>query len=148
VSQLLTDTLQDNTLTDLVAGAVGEGLAMKFMAHRKIAADLPNPTDILSGKVKKMDTKEVSAQYSLTISLCYELQEAYEKMKEKKLADWHSMADCFFRYMMDNFQTELVVMGAKVALTNYQLPFDPSKLKSFDEFHEKFGKYVLASVDQ
>ena len=67
---------------------------------------------------------------------------------EKKLADWHSMADCFFRYMMDNFQTELVVMGAKVALTNYQLPFDPSKLKSFDEFHEKFGKYVLASVDQ
>ena len=126
MSQLLTDTLQDNTLTDLVAGAVGEGLAMKFMAHRKIAADLPNPTDILSGKVKKMDTKEVSAQYSLTISLCYELQEAYEKMKEKKLTDWHKMADCFFRYMMDNFQTELVVMGAKVALTNYQLPFDPS----------------------
>ena len=148
VSQLLTDTLQDNTLTDLVAGAVGEGLAMKFMAHRKIAADLPNPTDILSGKVKKMETKEVSAQYSLTISLCYELQEAYDKMKEKKLADWHKMADCFFRYMMDNFQTELVVMGAKVALTNYQLPFDPSKLKSVDEFHEKFGKYVLASVDQ
>ena len=27
---------------------------MKFMAHRKIAADLPNPTDILSGKIKKM----------------------------------------------------------------------------------------------
>ena len=79
--------------------------------------------------------------------MCYELQEAYEKMKEKKLTDWHKMADCFFRYMMDNFQTELVVMGAKVALTNYQLPFDPSKLKSFDEFHEKFGKYVLASVE-
>jgi hypothetical protein len=148
VSQLLSDTLQENTLTDLVAGAVGEGLAMKFMAHRRIASDLPNPTDILSGKIKKMDTKEVSAQYSLTISLCYELQEAYGKMKDKKLADWHKMADCFFRYMMDNFQTELVVMGAKVALTNYQLPFDPSKLKSFDEFHEKFGKYVLASVDQ
>jgi len=148
VSQLLSDTLSDNTLTDLVAGAVGEGLAMKFMAHRKIASDLPNPTDILSGKTKKMSSTEVSAQYSLTISLCYELQEAYDKMKEKKLADWHKMADCFFRFMMDNFQTELVVMGAKVALTNYQLPFDPSKLKSFDEFHEKFGKYVLASVDQ
>ncbi len=30
VSQLLTEHLPDNTLTDLVAGAVGEGTAIKF----------------------------------------------------------------------------------------------------------------------
>jgi hypothetical protein len=57
VSQLLSDNLPENTLTDLVAGAVGEGLGIKFMAHRKIASDLPNPTDILSGKVKTMKKK-------------------------------------------------------------------------------------------
>jgi len=49
--------------------------------------------------------------------------------------------------MMDNFETELVVMGAKIALTNYQLPFDPSKLKSFDRFHKKFGKYVITAME-
>ena len=52
-----------------------------------------------------------------------------------------------FNYMMDNFETELVVMGAKIALTNYKLPFDPSKLKSFDRFHKKFGKYVITAME-
>jgi hypothetical protein len=36
-------------------------------------------------------------------------------------------------------------MGAKVALTQYDLPLDPSKMKSFDEFHDRFGKYVIAA---
>ena len=144
VSELLTDDdLDDATLTDLVAGAVGEGLAVKFMAHRKVAKQMPNPTDILMGKVGKTTIKEVSAMYSLSISMCYELQEA----DKKKAANWNDMADNFFRFMMDNFPTELTVMGAKIALTNYNLPFDASKLKNFDEFHEKFGKYIIQAME-
>ena len=77
------------------------------------------------------------------VSLCYELQQAHEK-KDKT---WNEQADRFFNYMMDNFETELVVMGAKIALTNYKLPFDPSKLKSFDRFHKKFGKYVITAME-
>ena len=38
VSELLEDDLDDGTTTDLVAGAIGEGLAVKFMAHRKVAS--------------------------------------------------------------------------------------------------------------
>jgi hypothetical protein len=45
--------------------------------------------------------------------------------------------------MMRNFETELTVMGSRIALTTYNLPFKPTKLKHFDEFHSKFGKYVL-----
>jgi MoxR-like ATPase len=144
VSELLEeDDVSESTLTDLVAGAVGEGLAVKFMAHRKVAKQMPNPEDILSGKVNKCSIKEISAMYSLTISLCYELQEA----DKKKAKNWDEMADNFFGFMMDNFPTELVVMGAKVALTQYALPFDASKLKSFDEFHEKYGKYIISAME-
>jgi hypothetical protein len=144
VSDLLgDDDLPETTLTDLVAGAIGDGLAVKFMAHRKIAKQLPKPEEILKGSVKKLEIKEISAMYSLTISMCYELQTAHEK----KAKDWNEQADCFFRFMMDNFPTELVVMGAKVALTQYQLPFDASRLKSFDEFHDKFGKYIISAME-
>ena len=144
VSDLLgDDDLPENTLTDLVAGAIGEGLAVKFMAHRKVAKQMPKPEDILDGKVKKMDIKEISAMYSLTISMCYELQSSWEK----KAKNWNEMADNFFGFMMDNFPTELVVMGSKVALTNYQLPFDASKLKNFDRFHENYGKYVMVAME-
>ena len=144
VSDLLTDDDTDtDTLTDLIAGAIGDGLAVKFMAHRKISGKLPKPEDILSGKVKDLAVKEVSAMYSLTVSLCYELKDAAEK-KDKKFDD---KADKFFEYMMGNFPTELVVMGAKTALTNYDLPLDASKMKSFDEFHKRFGKYVLSAME-
>ena len=144
VSDLLgDDDLSENTLTDLVAGAVGEGLAVKFMAHRKVAKQMPKPEDILAGKVKKSEIKEISAMYSLAVSMCYELQTAHEK----KVKDWDGMADNFFAFMMDNFPTELVVMGAKIALTNYKLPFDASKLKNFDRFHDQYGKYIIQAME-
>ncbi len=144
VSDLLEDDDTDvDTLTNLIAGAIGDGLAIKFMAHRKIASKLPKADDILDGKVKDLSVKEVSAMYSLTTSLCYELRDR----AEKKVKGWDKMADNFFRYMMDNFPTELVVMGAKTALTNFNLPLDPQKMTSFDDFHKRFGRYVLSAMD-
>jgi len=146
VSELLEDDDTDNdTLTDLVAGAIGEGLAIKFMAHRKVSSKLPKPEDILAGKVKKLDSKiEISAMYSLTVSMCYELKDASDKNDKK----FDEKVNHFFRFMMDNFETELVVMGTKLALTQYQLPLDPDEIECFDEFHEKFGKYIAAAQDK
>ena len=141
VSELLEEDADETTITDLVAGAVGEGLAVKFMAHRKIAADMPNPTDILAGKVKEMSTKEISAMYSLTVSLCYELKEASDKNDKK----FDSKVNNFLRFAMDNFDTELVVMGIKLALTQYSLPIDPDAVECFDEFHDRYGKYIKAA---
>ena len=141
VSELLDDNLDESTTTDLVAGTVGEGLAVKFMAHRKVAASMPNPTDILTGKVKEMAGKEISAMYSLTVSLCYELKEACDA-GDKKFDD---KVNNFLRFAMDNFDTELVVMGIKLAITQYALPVDPDEIECFDEFHERFGKYITAA---
>jgi hypothetical protein len=142
VSQFLEDEEgDDDTIMNLIAGTVGEGLAVKFMAHRKIAGRMPRPEDILAGKVKDLDVKEVSAMYSLVIGMCYELKGAIERKVPDK--QFHDMADHFFKYMMQNFETELVVMGARIALTTYNLPFQPTKLKNFDEFHNRYGKYIL-----
>ena len=143
VSDLLNDDDTDaDTLFNLVAGAVGEGLAVKFMAHRKVSGRMPEPSDILAGKVKDLAVKEISAMYSLTISMCYELKDALDN-KRANNKQFHEMADNFFSYIMANFETELVVMGAKIALKTYKLPIEPSQLKNFDEFHKKFGKYIV-----
>jgi hypothetical protein len=145
VSELLTDDDVDTeTLTDLVSGSVGEGLAISFMAHRKHASKMPNPTDILSGKVKKMDSKEISAMYSLTVSLCYELKDSCDK----KAKNWNEQVNNFFQFIMDNFETELVIMGTKLALSTYKLPLDPDEIACFDEFHQKFGKYIAQATEK
>lgn len=141
VSELLEDSLDDGTTTDLVAGAIGEGLAVKFMAHRKVAANMPNPSDILAGKVKELKTKEISAMYSLTVSLCYELKESSNSNDKK----FDTKVNNFLRFAMDNFDTEMVVMGIKLALTQYSLPIDPDAVECFDEFHARYGKYIKAA---
>ena len=77
------------------------------------------------------------------MSLCYELQDHFKN--KAKPEDWNPMADNFLKFMMENFNTELVVMGARTALTTFNLPLVPTKLKNFDEFHKRFGKYILAA---
>lgn len=143
VSELLKDADVDSeTLFTLVAGAVGEGLAAKFQAHRKFSSQLPDAIDVLTGKVKELKVKEVSAMYSLTMSLCYELRAIMDgkTVKTEKLTEY---TNNFLTFMMANFETELVIMGARVAIKQYGLPMVPSKLPCFEEFHKKFGKYIL-----
>ena len=47
------------------------------------------------------------------------------------------------RFLMDNFNTEMVIYGARLALKNYGLPFDHKKLKNFGKFFERFGKLII-----
>ena len=146
VSQLLKqeNDMDADTVFTLVAGAVGEGLAAKFAGHRRIAAKLPNPTDILTGKVTDLDVKEVSAMYSLTVSMCYEMKDIVDnkRMKSKEI---DAMFDHFLAYVMKNFETELGILGTKIAIQTYKLDFDGTRLKHFTEFHKKFGKYIIAA---
>ena len=79
--------------------------------------------------------------YSLTVSLCYELKEASDKSDKK----FDEKVNNFLRFAMDNFDTELVVMGIKLALTQYGLPIDPDAVECFDEFHDRYGKYIKAA---
>jgi len=147
VGQLITDDLPESMNTALVAGTVGDGLATEFSAHRKVAARMPKSEDVLMGKEKTLNVKDLSAMYSLTISMCYTLQEWVAKAKAKEegfgMDTWHECVDHFFEFMMDNFQTEMIVLGAKTALRDYALPINHRQLKTFKGFHEKYGKYIL-----
>lgn len=144
VSDLLKNEreIDTDTLFTLVAGAVGEGLAAKFQAHRKIVDRLPEPTEILEGKVTELEVKEVSAMYSLVISMCYEMKDAVDN-KRVDSKHLHDMFDNFLSFIMKNFETELIILGAKIALKNYDLKVDATKLSNFESFHKKYGKYVI-----
>ena len=144
VSELLSDNdCDDETLMTLMAGSVGEGVALKFGAYQKLAGKMPNPTDILKGRVKSLDYKEISAMYSLTIGLCYELKDGADRND----SDWNDQVNHFFKFMMDNFETELVIMGTKIALSTYKLPLDVDEINCFQEFHTRYGKYIAAASD-
>jgi hypothetical protein len=140
------DGMDDSLVTDLVAGCVGEGIAVKFMAHRKVASECPNPSDVLDGKVKKMKSEEMSAKYALATSLCYELRE--RSLNAEKAADmevFHKSFSNFISFMMDNFETEMVIMASRIAMQNYKLTPKQDKIERFQEYFDRYGRLVLDS---
>lgn len=141
VSEILKDDDTDeDTLINLISGTVGEGLALTFMAHRRTAGKLPKAEEILNGKVTKVKIKEISAQYSLVVSMCYEMKMAYENNKELFGVQFNN----FLKFVMENFETELVVMASRLAWKTHE--FDTRNVlkdELFDEFHDKFGQYVI-----
>ena len=128
----------ENLLTALIAGTVGEGLAISFMTFRKNKSKLPETSEILSGKLKKFNhKKDISLLYSIVINCCVELKET---IGEK---NWITSVDNFYRFMLDNFPQEIVVMGVKTSLKNYRLPITPEKLSTYKEFVEKIEKFIF-----
>lgn len=143
VSELLKDDdVDDSTLTDLISGAIGDGVAIKFMTHRKIAKQLPSPKDVINGLVTKCKITEISAMYSLNVNMCYELKEEYDK----KSPTINDQIDNFLAFITNNFPAELAILGAQIALNKYNLMFDISKLKNYDDFHNKYGKYLIKAT--
>ena len=140
VSEIISDPyIDDSTQFNLIAGAIGDGLAVKFNAHRKVSGKMPNPTDILNGKVKTLNVKDISAMYSLTVSMVYELANAKNTASRSEM---NMMFDNFLGYMINNFEAELVVMGARLALNKNKIDVDIQKLTNYETFAEKYYKYI------
>jgi hypothetical protein len=114
------------------------------MAHRKVASVLPNPSDVLDGKVKTMKSDEMSAKYALATSLCYELRDRHVSgEKNKSLDKFHKSFSNFVSFMMDNFETEMVIMASRIAMQNYKLVPKQDKIERFQEYFDRYGRLVL-----
>ncbi len=156
VSQLLDDSLPDSLNSVMVQGTVGTGIAHEFMQHRRLKGKLPNPRDILEGKVTDLPpNKEVdaSAKYSLMVAMCYvleQMQDEYKHDDKKSSKDWDKVTDTFLEFIMGktkgeaHFQAEMVIMGAVVALRKYDIEFN-SDTKTFGKFFDEYHKWIVST---
>jgi MoxR-like ATPase len=131
------DDFTEEEVTDMVAAGIGEGIALKFKAHRQVAAQLPNPTDILEGKVKELKTDNISAKYSLTTALCYELKDSFDNKKDEM-----NRFDNFLEFVQNNFEAEMVVMACTIALGKYKIRPKFNQLKNWKGFIAKYGTLI------
>jgi hypothetical protein len=140
---ILVDEFGHEDVTNMIAGTVGEGTAIKFMAHRKISANLPNPSDILSGKVKELKTKEISAMYSLSTSMAYELKAKYDvigrSLKQEEFAD---LLDNCLGFWLKNFDPEMIIMATRLVFVQYGVKAQLRKLKNWTEFMKSYGHLI------
>ena len=151
VSEMLTapgfDSAESFEQKAEIAGAIGEGMSIKFVEHRKVAKHLPNPSDVLEGKAKKLDNKvssELSAKYSLVVGLAYELNEAYQ---DTGINDtFRKQLNNVVKFSFDNFEPEMVVFLFRTIMKDYNIKFNvrtdlDKDLR--DAFSKKYIKYIV-----
>jgi hypothetical protein len=153
--RMVDTNLPNEVLADLVKGTIGEGVGIQFMTYRAQAAELPHARDILSGRVTKLNSHKIDIIYALTTSLCYELYDqahrsgwqpglpkGSDRVDPSMMAEFQRQMDTFLRFMMDNFQDEMTVMGAKTVLGHFKLPVESGKLKNWSEFVRRFSELM------
>ena len=145
VSELLEDVedFTDEEITDMVSGAIGEGTALKFKAHRAVASKLPNPTLILKGEVTTLKTKEISAMYSLSTSMAYELKAVYDQIGRDITKDeFDGMLDNVLGFMMKNFDPEMIIMATRLVFVQYGVTANLRKMSNWPEFMKNYGHLI------
>lgn len=147
--EVVDTTLPADVLGDLIKGTVGDGPGIKFMTYRQQAANLPHAKDILSGKVTKLNSKQIDIMYALTTALAYELIDADKRAVNatkngdtKAMDEFHVQVDRFYQFMMDNFEDELAVMGAKIILGTHKLNIKALKLKTWRAFCDRYSDLI------
>ncbi len=134
---------------DTIAGTVGESVALKFRTHRNHAAKLPNPDDVLSGKVETLadDAKDISVQHALSVSLIYRLHQMHQLIdreshgKKMTKKEWLAIADNFIRFMDKNFEPEISMMAVTTCYKDpFRLVFSNAEMPSHKAFFQKNAK--------
>lgn len=68
-----------------------------------------------------------------------------KEMKEiKNQRSFNRRFDYHLSVIVENFTAEECANIGKTWLHSFDLPIDSSKLKNFDQWHEKIGNYVLS----
>jgi len=147
----LADTdLPADILGDMIKGTVGEGPAIKFITYRKQASNLPRARDILDGTITKLNVKQIDIMYALSTSLAYELTDdntkafAAQQRGDKNSHDVvFSHTDNFLKFVMDNFEDEMVVMAVRGFMMNTRdKPVRPNNLKNWRAFVTKYSQLL------
>lgn len=153
--------MSEQLLHALTAGTVGEGVAMEFMGHIRTAGKMPSPDTVLSGGKYEWGIKEMSAGYSMILSLCYALREwqkmaidgevpsALEgKVKKYDIAKWHENFDNFLGFCLKHLSGEMVILGARTAFRDFKMQMiDHRKLSNFEIFRDEYGQFFDADSD-
>jgi hypothetical protein len=56
---------------------------------------------------------------------------------------YHKSFSNFISFMMDNMETEMVVMASRIAMQQYKLVPKQKKIERFEEYFSRYGRLVL-----
>ncbi len=141
-SKIMHESASNTVLRNMIGGAIGEGAMVEFMSYREVYRTLPDPAEVLAGKVEKMPADHsLSAAYAMITSLNYELQNRFEDLGKNK--EWLQMAAKYFDFIHASFNAEFCIMGVRDTLKNMKLPM--IQAPNWKLFARDYTKLVMSA---
>jgi ATPase family associated with various cellular activities (AAA) len=142
--------ISDEMMTNLMSGCVGYPMTMQYMAYREIADKLPDPMDILIGKVTKVKVDDMSLSYVITTNCLYKLRELAKDEdclvggSKKPSKKWDEYSGNFFKFMNkneDEIGVEFIAMAISTGMQTYKLPLS-KETPGLDDFIGKHATII------
>lgn len=139
-------------MSAMIEGTIGDDIALRFNAHRKMTTKLPEPAKILNGEVKNAnDIKDmdVSLHYALCSNLIYAMVMAHSKLKDKDLevTTWSKYSTNFLKFLDVSYgvdkttgkrgQMEMLMMTVKSLFEN-NVFFNHKDIPEYVTFGKKY----------
>lgn len=113
-------SVSDGDLFRRIASLVGEDVRHKFKAHYDDAMALPNPYEVVSGKVKEFTIKKASMKYACSLNIMYALRETINKRQaeanegdvEFSDKEYVEYVDNAIRFLVKNIDEKDIMISA------------------------------------
>lgn len=137
---MMTGIKNEEIIRKACEAAVGTCLASMFLKFRAESSNLPNPEDVLSGKVALTEKMELSLQHAMSIGMLRALQTAYKKSD----ALFAEKVRNYLRNITAAFDIELVVSSIQTALVRYHLEIPDCQ--ELDQIVESHGHLIFPNM--
>lgn len=155
VSDTFTKEANDEELAGHLAYQLGGNIATQLMEFIKVTNSLPDINSVLDGTITTVEGPlDPSACYALAIAIAYQLRDdarEYARTTGNKAMgcawespEWNKRAGRSMQFVMDNFEPEMSVLYARLAIQSLHLPFTMSRIPEFLSFAEKYRSVVMA----
>jgi len=141
VSKILDPNIPSEILRGIIGGQVGDGAAVEFMQFREIHLSLPDPGDVLDGKIAPLSSPGLSESYAMIMALSYELRDRHDKLGNSK--EFLDMAAKYFDFIHASYSPEFCILGVRDTLKTFKLPM--VQAPNWKKFASSYVKFVMAA---
>lgn len=144
INTMLDDSDDRDMAYRIVAGAVGEGIAIAFVQHRELLIKIPKVEDIFEGVKISLKDVPVSVRYTLVYNIAFALRDVLKRYGAT--SDEYMLAfDNVYKFMTDEIEPELNILAARIFTNEFKLPINAKRMPHFDRWWDKVGPYMVTT---
>ncbi len=131
----------DDVKRVLIHGTIGTAAGAKLVSHLDSIVALPDPHDILSGKITNLTDKLPAAlQRHVVYSLCYLIRDVAndEEANSRGLDKVNKYVDVYLNFVEKNFHEEIVMVSIHTLMKNFSIKFESAKVPGFSTIAKKY----------